>query len=119
HDGRALRRVAGHRRRARGRHRLDPRAPGPARQAHGPLPHPRARGRRDDGGAGGAAMNTAADPALPARGNEAAWLLVFACWLLATVSALGALFFSEVMELPPFTLCWYQRIFMFPLVILL
>jgi disulfide bond formation protein DsbB len=48
-----------------------------------------------------------------------AWFLVFACWLLATTSALGALFFSEVMELPPCTLCWYQRIFMFPLVILL
>ena len=57
----------------------------------------------------------------PAGGGrtELAWFLVFACWLLATVSALGALFFSEVMELPPCTLCWYQRIFMFPLVILL
>lgn len=57
----------------------------------------------------------------PAGGGRAepAWFLVFACWLLATVSALGALFFSEVMELPPCTLCWYQRIFMFPLVILL
>ena len=32
---------------------------------------------------------------------------------------LGALFFSEVMKLPPCVLCWYQRIFMFPLVLLL
>ena len=51
--------------------------------------------------------------------SDAAWLLVFACWLVATLATLGALFFSEVMELPPCVLCWYQRIFMFPLVILL
>ena len=47
------------------------------------------------------------------------WALVFAAWLVAAASTLGALFFSEVMELPPCTLCWYQRIAMFPLVILL
>jgi len=64
-------------------------------------------------------MNAVADPARAARGSEMPWFLVFSCWLLATISALGALFFSEVMELPPCTLCWYQRIFMFPLVILL
>ncbi|MFO1314512.1 MAG: disulfide bond formation protein B [Burkholderiales bacterium] len=52
-------------------------------------------------------------------GSDAAWALVFAVWLLATASTLGALFFSEVMELPPCVLCWYQRIFMFPLVLLL
>jgi disulfide bond formation protein DsbB len=46
-------------------------------------------------------------------------MLVFGCWLVAAVSTLGALFFSEVMELPPCTLCWYQRIFMFPLVFML
>ncbi len=59
-------------------------------------------------------------PGSRARGtSDAAWLLVFACWLVATLATLGALFFSEVMELPPCVLCWYQRIFMFPLVILL
>jgi len=62
-------------------------------------------------------------PAMPgAAGNrpsDAAWLLVFGCWLVATLATLGALFFSEVMELPPCVLCWYQRIFMFPLVLLL
>ena len=47
------------------------------------------------------------------------WALVFATWLVAAASTLGALFFSEVMELPPCTLCWYQRIAMFPLVALL
>lgn len=47
------------------------------------------------------------------------WALLFASWLIATTATLGSLFFSEVMELPPCTLCWYQRIFMFPLPIVL
>jgi disulfide bond formation protein DsbB len=50
---------------------------------------------------------------------DAVWMLVFGSWLIATASTLGALFFSEVMKLPPCVLCWYQRIFMFPLVLLL
>src|SRR5512134_2160979 len=54
-----------------------------------------------------------------ARVEERAWLLVFVAWVVATSSTLGALFFSEVMELPPCLLCWYQRIFMFPLVLVL
>ena len=59
-------------------------------------------------------------PGDAARGaSDAAWLLVFACWVVATLATLGALFFSEVMELPPCVLCWYQRIFMFPLVLML
>lgn len=53
------------------------------------------------------------------RSSDAAWALVFASWVVASASTLGALFFSEVMELPPCVLCWYQRIFMFPLVLLL
>ena len=55
----------------------------------------------------------------PERSPDAAWLLVFGCWVVASMSTLGALFFSEIMELPPCVLCWYQRIFMFPLVLLL
>jgi disulfide bond formation protein DsbB len=51
--------------------------------------------------------------------SETAWMLVFGCWLVACVATLGALFFSEVMQLPPCVLCWYQRIFMFPLVLVL
>jgi len=47
------------------------------------------------------------------------WTILFLCWLLATVSTLGSLFFSHVMEFPPCVLCWYQRIFLFPLVIIL
>lgn len=50
--------------------------------------------------------------------DSTTWTVIFLCWLLASVAALGSLFFSEVMELPPCSLCWYQRIFLFPLVIL-
>ena len=47
------------------------------------------------------------------------WLLVFCSWLIATISTLGALFLGEVMGYTPCQLCWYQRIFMFPLVLVL
>ncbi|MCF8208081.1 MAG: disulfide bond formation protein B [Rhodoferax sp.] len=47
------------------------------------------------------------------------WTLVFLAWLVAALSALGALFLGEVMGLTPCVLCWYQRIAMFPLVIVL
>ena len=52
-------------------------------------------------------------------GDSQAWNLVFAAWLLASASTLGALFFGEVMRLPPCSLCWYQRIFMFPMALIL
>ena len=48
-----------------------------------------------------------------------AWHLVFSAWLVAATSMLGSLFLSNVMELPPCSLCWYQRIFMFPLAVVL
>lgn len=47
------------------------------------------------------------------------WALVFVAWVVASASTLGSLFFSEIMELPPCSLCWYQRIFMFPLPVVL
>ncbi|MCO4769163.1 MAG: disulfide bond formation protein B [Deltaproteobacteria bacterium] len=55
-----------------------------------------------------------ADEADEIDGN---WLLLFAVWLLATAATAGSLFFSEVMDFPPCSLCWYQRIFMYPLVL--
>ncbi|QKF81601.1 disulfide bond formation protein B [Halarcobacter ebronensis] len=42
--------------------------------------------------------------------------VVFYCFLVASVASLGSLFFSEFMEFIPCTMCWYQRIFMYPLV---
>lgn len=47
------------------------------------------------------------------------WSLLFACWLLAATATSGSLFFSSVMDLPPCLLCWYQRIALFPLVLIL
>ena len=47
------------------------------------------------------------------------WLLCFCAWLIAFVSTLGSLFFSYVMEFAPCVLCWYQRICLFPLVLIL
>jgi disulfide bond formation protein DsbB len=46
------------------------------------------------------------------------WNILFPAWLLALAASLGSLFFSEVMGFPPCVLCWYQRIFLFPLVFL-
>ncbi|MDO8959806.1 MAG: disulfide bond formation protein B [Rhodocyclaceae bacterium] len=63
-------------------------------------------------------MNTQKHPAeIPS--NAAAWALVFGAWIIASCATLGALFFGEVMQLPPCLLCWYQRIFMFPLALIL
>lgn len=44
--------------------------------------------------------------------------IIFCCWLVAALSTLGSLFFSEIMRFPPCTLCWYQRIAMYPLVLI-
>jgi disulfide bond formation protein DsbB len=40
-------------------------------------------------------------------------------WFIALASVVGSLFFSEVMMLPPCVLCWYQRIAMYPLVLVI
>ena len=40
-------------------------------------------------------------------------------WLVAATATAGSLFFSEVMDLPPCVLCWYQRVAMYPLVFVL
>ena len=37
----------------------------------------------------------------------------------ALVATAGSLYFSEVLGLVPCELCWYQRIFMYPLVVVL
>ena len=40
---------------------------------------------------------------------------VYIAWLIALAATVGSLYFSEVMRLAPCLLCWYQRIFMYPL----
>lgn len=39
-------------------------------------------------------------------------------FLIALTSMAGSLYFSEVLKLAPCVLCWYQRITMYPIVIL-
>ena len=47
------------------------------------------------------------------------WTLLFLAWVVAASATLGSLFFSEVMKVPVCVLCWYQRIAMYPLVLIL
>lgn len=44
---------------------------------------------------------------------------LYLAWLVALISTLGALFVGEVMGRTPCVLCWYQRIAMFPLAVVL
>ena len=50
--------------------------------------------------------------------NKAKHFLTLA-WVQAVIATSGSLFLSDVMGFPPCKLCWYQRIAMYPLVILL
>lgn len=45
--------------------------------------------------------------------------LIYPAWIVAVVATLGSLYFSEVRLFVPCTLCWYQRILMYPLAIML
>jgi disulfide bond formation protein DsbB len=47
------------------------------------------------------------------------WTPLFLAWVLALLATAGALFLGEVMGKTPCVLCWYQRIAMFPLVVVL
>lgn len=44
---------------------------------------------------------------------------LYFAWLVAVVAMSGSLYFSEVRAFVPCSLCWYQRIFMYPLVFIL
>ena len=50
--------------------------------------------------------------------DRSGWGLIFSCWLIAMAALFGSLFFSEVMGLKPCVLCWWQRIFIYPLAVL-
>lgn len=56
-------------------------------------------------------------PALARSSGGWAWLS--AAWAVALVSTFAALFIGEVMGMTPCQLCWYQRILMFPLAVIL
>jgi len=62
------------------------------------------------------------DPALDAyaaiaRAIQARGVIV--AWFVAALATIGSLFFSEIAKFTPCTLCWYQRIAMYPLVVIL
>jgi disulfide bond formation protein DsbB len=40
-------------------------------------------------------------------------------WIVATVTTLGSLYYSEIADFTPCRLCWYQRICMYPLAVIL
>jgi disulfide bond formation protein DsbB len=46
-------------------------------------------------------------------------LALFLAWLVAAVAMMGSLYFSEVANYEPCKLCWYQRIAMYPMVVIL
>ncbi len=45
--------------------------------------------------------------------------LLFIAWATSFTAMLGSLYFSEIVGYEPCELCWYQRILMYPLVLLL
>lgn len=45
--------------------------------------------------------------------------LLFFAWAISFIATAGSLYFSEVLRFIPCELCWYQRILMYPLVIIL
>ena len=57
------------------------------------------------------------------RGPEAANLLggkaIWLAWLVAVVATIGSLIYSEVIHFEPCRLCWFQRIAMYPMAIIL
>lgn len=56
---------------------------------------------------------------MPKEQSNPYWSTLFLCWLIAALSTTGSIFFSSVMEFVPCILCWYQRICLFPLVVIL
>ncbi len=48
-----------------------------------------------------------------------AWRLLTTAWIISLIATLSAIYIGEVMGQTPCTLCWYQRICMFPLVLIL
>ena len=73
-------------------------------------------------GPAGTEMKTASpavgeiDVPRPSLSPTGGWAILFLAWLTASAATLGSLFFSHVMGFAPCVLCWYQRIFLFPLV---
>ena len=59
------------------------------------------------------------EPNRSPRGAGLNGALPYLAWVIALVSTVGSLFFSEVMGLAPCVLCWYQRVAVYPLVLII
>lgn len=46
-------------------------------------------------------------------------LYLYMAWIVSIIATLGSLYFSEIAGFIPCELCWYQRILMYPLVLIL
>lgn len=46
-------------------------------------------------------------------------VILYLVWVMVLGATFTSLYFSEIAHFPPCVLCWYQRIFMYPLAILL
>lgn len=44
---------------------------------------------------------------------------LYGAWLVSLAALLGSLYFSNIRGFPPCVLCWYQRIMVYPLVLVL
>jgi disulfide bond formation protein DsbB len=60
----------------------------------------------------------------PGKGSSSAehqdgWYLLFGAWLVAAIATLGSLFLDKALGMAPCSLCWFQRVFMYPLAIVL
>lgn len=55
------------------------------------------------------------EASLSLLGDSALWL----AWLVAAVATAGSLIYSEVIHFVPCRLCWYQRIAMYPMSVIL
>ena len=45
--------------------------------------------------------------------------VLYIAWMTAVASMAGSLYFGEILGLTPCVLCWYQRIAMYPLVLII
>lgn len=45
--------------------------------------------------------------------------LLLAQFLISLTAIFGSLFFSEIMKFPPCNLCWYQRLFIYPIALII
>lgn len=62
-------------------------------------------------------MESSENTSISTASSNGFW--AYAAWFIALVGMVGSLFLSEVMELPPCSLCWYQRIALYPLVFII